>query len=299
MTLSPLHPHSPGGMRAEAAHGIPAGMPSGRLPAPSTPARRALPTPIGRAPISGSETLKSVATALDVLECFALDDELGVSDIARRLGIAKSTAHRLLSTLCSRGLTEKNPDSGQYRLGLHLYELGQLAQSRLKLRQTALPLLEDLRRVSGLSVPLGVIDGADIVYAERLETPAGRELLAGVSRRWPSHCTSSGKAIAAFNAELAQARRDIGFPPRTTGTIRSIRDYDRALAETRRLGVGIGHGEAVTGISSVAAPVRDLSGRAYASVSVVGPSSVLIGDLDRTARLVRTVAGHIAHRLSA
>ena len=120
MTLSPLHPHSPGGMRAEAAHGIPAGMPSGRLPAPGTPARRPAPTPIGRAPISGSETLKSVATALDVLECFALDDELGVSDIARRLGIAKSTAHRLLSTLCSRGLTEKNPDSGQYRLGLHL-----------------------------------------------------------------------------------------------------------------------------------------------------------------------------------
>jgi DNA-binding IclR family transcriptional regulator len=265
---------------------------------PARPAR-----PKGSVPVrptgSTSETLRSVATALDVLECFARDDELGVSDIARRLGIAKSTAHRLLTTLCSRGLTEKNCESGQYRLGLHLYELGQLAQSRLRLRQTALPLLEDLRRVSGLTVHLGVVDGADIVYAERLETPAGRALMAGVARRWPSHCTASGKVIAAFNAELAQARRDLGFPPRTVGTIRSVADYDRALSETRRLGVGVSLGEAVTGISSVAAPVRDLSGRAYASVSVVGPSGDVQADLDRTARLVRTAAGLITHRLSA
>ncbi|WP_395654116.1 IclR family transcriptional regulator [Phycicoccus elongatus] len=257
------------------------------------------PPPSSRHADPGRETLRSVATALDVLECFAVDDELGVSDIARRLGIAKSTAHRLLATLCSRGLTEKNCDSGQYRLGLHLYELGQLAQSRLRLRQTALPVLEDVRRVSGLTVQLGVVDGADIVYAERLETAAGRALMAGVARRWPSHCTASGKVIAAFNPELAQARRDLGFPPRTLVTIRSVADYDRALAETRRVGVGISRGEAVAGLSSVAAPVRDLTGIAYASVSVVGPSAAVHADLDRSSRLVRTAAGLITHRLSA
>ena len=66
--------------------------------------------------------LKSVGSALDVLECFALDGELGVSDIARRLGVAKSTAHRLLQTLASRGFVEQDVQSGQYRLGLHVYE---------------------------------------------------------------------------------------------------------------------------------------------------------------------------------
>ncbi len=119
-----------------------------------------------------------------------------------------------------------------------------------------------------------------------------KHLVGHTSKKPPTH-------RGALGAELAQARRDLGFPPRTVGTIRSVADYDRALSETRRLGVGVSLGEAVTGISSVAAPVRDLSGRAYASVSVVGPSGDVQADLDRTARLVRTAAGLITHRLSA
>ena len=87
----------------------------------TTPKRSAVPDPNG----SG---LKSVGSALDVLECFATDGELGVSDIARRLGVAKSTAHRLLQTLASRGFVEQVAHSAQYRLGMHVYELGALAQ---------------------------------------------------------------------------------------------------------------------------------------------------------------------------
>src|SRR5690242_4161323 len=78
--------------------------------------------------------VKSVGSALDVLECFATDGELGVSDIARRLGVAKSTAHRLLQTLTSRGFVEQRADTGLYRLGIHLYELGELALARNTLR---------------------------------------------------------------------------------------------------------------------------------------------------------------------
>ena len=113
--------------------------------------------------------LKSVSTALDVLECFAVDSELGVSDIARRLGIAKSTAHRLLTTLCSRGIAEQNPDTGHYRLGLHLYELGQLAQARSILRHVALPILTRMAKITGHTVNLAVVDGPDVVFLERLE----------------------------------------------------------------------------------------------------------------------------------
>lgn len=244
-----------------------------------------------------ADTLRSVACALDVLDCFALDDELGVSDIARRLGIAKSTAHRLLSTLASRGLVAKNAETGCYRLGLHLYELGQLAQQRLRLREVALPMLEELRRITGHTVHLGVIDGADVVYAERLETPEGRRLMEDVPRRFPSHCTSSGKVIAAFNTGLAQARLDVGFPPRTTGTIRSAQEYRAMLAETRRRGVGISHGDAVSGISSVAAPIRGVDGTAYAAVSLVAPTTRMLGELDRTARLVTAVGKGIAAKM--
>ncbi|MCA0437872.1 MAG: IclR family transcriptional regulator [Actinobacteria bacterium] len=245
-----------------------------------------------------SDTLRSVTSALDVLDCFSRDAELGVSDIARRLGIAKSTAHRLLTTLCSRGLTEKNPQTGQYRLGLHLFELGQLAQQRLRLREVALPLLEELRQVTGHTVHLGVLDGADVVYAERLETAECRRIMATVPRRFPSHCTSSGKVIAAFNPALLEARLELGFPPKTVGTIRSAQAYQAAVRQTAKAGVGITHGEAVSGLSSVAAPIRDLGGRAYAAVSIVAPTTRMLAEVDRTARLVSTVGRRISSRLA-
>lgn len=243
---------------------------------------------------SSGEGLKSVATALDVLECFALDDELGVSDIARRLGIAKSTAHRLLTTLCSRGMADRNPETGQYRLGMHLYELGQLAQARMRLRHLALPLLGELRNLTGHTIHLGVADGADVVHTERIDSPDSVGVMGRMGRRFPSHCTATGKAIAAFNPEFAEARRQAGFPPRTLATIRSVADYDQALALTRRLGVGVVHGEAVTGMSSVAAPVRDLSGKAYAAISVAAPTIALRPELDRTSRLLTSAARQLA-----
>lgn len=240
------------------------------------------------------DTLRSVASALDVLDCFSRDAELGVSDIARRLGIAKSTAHRLLTTLCSRGLVEKNAASGQYRLGLHLFELGQLAQQRLRLREVALPMLEELRQLTGHTVHLGVLDGVDIVYAERLESPECRRLMTAVPRRFPSHCTSSGKVIAAFNPDPL----DRGSPPRTVGTIRSAQAYRTEVAQRAKLGVGITHGEAVSGLSSVAAPIRDLTGRAYAAISLVAPTTRMLGEVDRSSRLVATVGKRISGRLA-
>ncbi len=243
---------------------------------------------------SGSDTLKSVGTALDVLECFASDEELGVSDIARRLGIAKSTAHRLLTTLCSRGVAEKNHDSGLYRLGLRLYELGQMAQGRNPLRRVALPHLEDVRRGTGLTAQLAVVDGADVIVIEQLDPFNGRGLWPGSQRRWPAHTTSCGQAVAAYNPWLAQVRREHGFPPRAPGTIRSAAEYDEALAEVRRRGVAIVKDSALEGYSSVAAPIRDLNGQAHAAVAVVGANEDLLPAVERTSRLLTTVAARIS-----
>ena len=234
--------------------------------------------------------VKSVMAALDVLDCFADADELGVSDIARRLGVAKSTAHRLLTSLRSHGMAERNPETGQYRLGLHLYELGQLAQERMRLRRSAMPLLEELRQASGFTVQLGIANGVDVLYIERLETLRGLQLMAGVGRRLPAHATATGKAIAAYDPELAQRRRVAGFPAMTGGTIRTSADFDRVLALVRRRGVATNLGEARVGCSAVAAPVLDSSGRAVAAISLVAPGSEFGPDLGRPARLVAVAA---------
>jgi DNA-binding IclR family transcriptional regulator len=247
--------------------------------------------------IPAADGLKSVSTALDVLECFAVDGELGVSDIARKLGIAKSTAHRLLTTLCSRGIAEQSPETGHYRLGLHLYELGQLAQARSILRHVALPTLTRLAETTGHTVNLGVADGPDVVFLERLENSEDLRFLGHAGRRYPSHCTSSGKAIAAYNPEAAQARRDAGFPPRVSHTVRSQNDWDRQLVEVRRRGFAVSTSESFDNVTTIAVPILDATRRASAAVSVLGPSAEIAPELERLARLVQEAARRISRAL--
>jgi len=240
--------------------------------------------------------VKSVLAALDLLDCFASSEELGVSDIARRLGVGKSTAHRLLMTLCVWGLTEKNPETGRCRLGLHLYEPGQITVNRVRLRQTAFPLLEEVRQRTGDTIHLSVPNGAETVYLERLQTLRGLQLFAPAGKRLPSHATSSGKVIAAFDPKLAQARREAGFPQITSYTIGTRQEFDRVLEGVRRQGYGASFDEITMGLSSVAAPVFDSTGCVRAALSSVAPTNRLRPNAAKTARLAVQAAQVLSHR---
>lgn len=242
--------------------------------------------------------LQSVVAALDVLNCFVASDELGVTDVARRLGVAKSTAHRLLSSLCARGLAERVPGTGHYRLGLRLWELGQLVQDRTPLRHVALPLLEELRLRTGQTAHLSIADGPDVVFVERLASLSGIHLLAERSRRMPLHTTSSGKVIAAFNPAVSQARVEAGFPQGASRTIGSAQEWAQCLDDVRRRGMATSDSENVDGLASVAAPVLDGTGLAVAAVSIAGPSAVLLDSLDRHGRVVVVTAARISRRLA-
>ncbi len=258
----------------------PAPSPSGELWCASTPKRQHSQTERG--------SLKSVGSALDVLECFALDGELGVSDIARRLGIAKSTAHRLLQTLATRGLVEQDQSSGLYRLGLHLIELGQLAQARHQLRHVAMPTMRQLAEATGLTVNLSVVDGPDVVFVERLESTTGLRFLGHSGRRFPAHCTSSGKVIAAFNPQAYAARVAAGFPPLVGRTVRTLADWDRVIEATRKDGYAASTNETFEGASSVAVPVI-VNRVAVAALSFFGPTELVAPKVERLLPLL--VAG--------
>jgi DNA-binding IclR family transcriptional regulator len=243
------------------------------------------------------EALRSVNIALDILECFAADAELGVSDIARRLGIAKSTTHRMLTVLGLRGYIEQVPATGKYRLGIHLYELGQLAQARNSLRHAALAVMRYISDTTGLSVNLAIPDGADVVFVERLEKPGLEEHLEHVGRRLPAHVTSSGKVIAAFNSDLDRARRAAGFPPRVSRTVRSEADWNRELEFARRYGFATSESESFNEVSTVAVPIRNLRGSALASLSVMGPTAQIKAEVPRLAQLLSTESRRIGRQL--
>lgn len=240
--------------------------------------------------------LRSVGTALDVLECFAVDSELGVSDIARRLGVAKSTAHRVLTTLASRGFVEQDAH-GLYRLGIHLYELGTLSHARNGLRHVAMPVMRAVAEQTGHTVNLGVPDGADIVFVERIESVDGVRILGHSGRRQPAHCVSSGLVIAAFNPTVEHDRRQAGFPPRARGTIRRVEDWERTLAEVRRKGHAVLHSGSFTGASSIAVPIRT-QGTAVGSISVLGPTPLIEPDVRRVVPLLTAAANRIAKQYS-
>jgi DNA-binding IclR family transcriptional regulator len=140
-------------------------------------------------------------------------------------------------------------------------------------------------------VHLSVIDGADCLVLERLQTLGGMPLLADTDRRQPSHCTSTGKAIAAFNPSFARARCEAGFPPRTTRSISSEQDFHAALDRIRRTGMAVSEGESVLGITSIGVPVRDGTGVAIAALSIVGPTASMTGRHERLARVLAAAAG--------
>ena len=238
--------------------------------------------------------LKSVASAIELLDLFVTEEELGVSQVARKLGVAKSTAHRLLTTLCNGGLVEQNPENGRYRLGLRLFELGHLALSRVELRRESRALLEEMREVSGLTVHLAVAQGADTLFLERLVTLRGMHAMTEFRRRWPLHTTSSGKAICAYDPVAAQARIEAGFPAFTPFTITSKEEFAAEMARIRTRGYATANQEVMLQLASVAAPIVDAQGIARAAVSITGSVHDLTANPDRLGRLVVSAAQRLS-----
>ncbi len=254
-----------------------------------------------RATGDGTQLLSSVQNALRVLDCFsATDRELGVSELARRLGVGKSTVHRLCTTLAAGGALDHNPETGRYRLGLRLYELGALVGVHLDLHEAASPALNDVRNRTGETVQLAVLDGREVVYVERLESSHTVRLFGRVGHRNSAHCTSTGKVLLAHlpEAELDALLDGWVLESRTPYTITDHAALRQALAEVRHRGWGENANEVEMGVASVAAPIRDASGAVVAALSVAGPAMRLDGgSLRRFAGVVVEAAEAVSRRL--
>jgi DNA-binding IclR family transcriptional regulator len=221
--------------------------------------------------------LQSVTIALDIIDALALVPELGLSALARRVGVAKSTAHRTCSVLVERGLLDRSPGGG-YRLGLRFVEYGQFATMRSPVRDRGLEHLVELRNVLGETVQIGVPAGADVVYVERVEGRRALRYSTENSRRSPLHRSSAGKILAAYNPELLEARLRAGLPPSTGYTIVVADVLLAELARIRKRGYARSVDETELGMASLAVPVRERGGAVVAAISMVGPTARVVGD---------------------
>lgn len=249
---------------------------------------------------SDRQILSSVTNASRLLKEFSSKDrELGVSELSRRLGLAKSTVHRLLVTLTAEHLLEHNPDTGKYRLGLAMYDLGAAVATRLDLHEAVNPPLERLRNTTGETVQVAVLDGREVVYVERLDSPQTLRLFLEVGRRNWAHSTSTGKCLLAFrnNTELERLLRGWKLEAKTPNTITTISGLRKELSRIRKQGYSRNVEESELGVMSVAAPIRDISGHVVAAMSAAGPMQRMEPDEHQIILAVQEAAAQASRRL--
>jgi DNA-binding IclR family transcriptional regulator len=213
------------------------------------------------------------ARVLSILAAFGPDrPALTLSEIGRRAGLPLPTAHRLVGELRAWGALERDP-AGRYRIGLRLWEVGALAPRGLGLRDAALPFLEDLYEACHQNVQLAVLDGAEVVFVERISGRRAVRVITRVGGRLPAPATGVGLVLLAFAPVEAQERVLAG--PLTRFTARTITDpaaLRGVLAQVRRDGYAVSDQQIELVSLSVAAPVRSSGGEVVAALSVVVPA---------------------------
>lgn len=246
----------------------------------------------GKPAVRHVAAVERAVAVLDVLE----EGELGTNEIARRTGLNASTASRQLATLAAGGLVEHLPETGRYRLGLRLIELGHAALGRRDLRELARPHLQALVDVTGETATLSVPGETDAITVDFVQSPRSVRSVAQLGRPSVGHATAAGKIVLAFGHRGAAH-------PLQRFTERTIVD-EPALAEelerVRREGSARATDEREVGLAAVAAPVFGQTGELVAVLGVQGPSErfrdeALIGAVlalgEEAKRLSRAVGG--------
>lgn len=246
---------------------------------------------------NGIQALDRGLAILDILA--DTGGELGVTDLARQLGVHKSTAYRLLATLQRHDLVDQNPDTEKYRLGHGLVRLSGSVTAAMDLVKAARPGLRDLAETSGETVNLAILQGDQVINIDQI-TPANQLVNVNwVGKQTPLHCTSNGKVLLAFMPDEERWRLLQGSLQRLTPrTIVDSRVLERQLLRVHDDGYAFTVEELEIGLNAVAAPVRGADGRVLAAVSVSGPSyRVTPQRLPELGELTRRTAEAMSRRM--
>ncbi|WP_110946352.1 IclR family transcriptional regulator [Streptomyces avicenniae] len=233
--------------------------------------------PEAAAPAASQGVTSSVDNALRLLELIGERQALRVSEAAVQLGVAPSTAHRLLNALRRRGFVLQEKPNGAYRPGPVLNEIGLAAIGRIDIRQVARPILEEIRDRTQETVSLSLLEGRNVRFVDCVESPRSVRVGNRTGVVLPAHCTAAGKAILAAMpaAELSRRFADRELVTRTEASVSDWAALEAELAGIRRDGYATNVEEGERGISAVAAVLRDLAETPLASIAVVVPATRL------------------------
>jgi IclR family transcriptional regulator, pca regulon regulatory protein len=216
---------------------------------------------------------QSIERGLAILSSFKPARPLiGVSDLAREVGLGRSTTHRYVATLTSLGYLEQDAATRKYRLGPRVIDLGFSAINSMELRAISAPYLQRLSNETGYTANMAILDGPDIIYIERSRSskkaPNNIELDLHVGSRLPAYCTSMGKVLLAYLPDDARDTLLRGLELKPHGRT-TVTDRDKLVAEleqVRASGIAINDEEIAFGIRAIAAPVRGGAGAVVAAI---------------------------------
>jgi DNA-binding IclR family transcriptional regulator len=223
--------------------------------------------------MNGAGAVQSVDRALTILSLLAERGDLGVTEIAKGLGVHKSTAFRLVATLERHDIVSQAEDRGKYRLGVGVLRLAGATRVRLDLVQESRPVTAALAAQVGETVNIVVLSGQEALYLDQVAGPSALQMHMWAGQRVPLHATSNGKVLLAFAAP-GTAERVVHEPLTrfTESTITSVPALLAGLAAVRAQGYATAVDELEQGLTAVAAPVFGMDGHVVASVSASGPS---------------------------
>ena len=236
-----------------------------------------------------------------IFEAFTPDDTvLSVTQIARRARLPAATASRLVAELELHGLLARDADR-RVRVGVRMWELALRASPALDLREAAMPFMADAHAVIGHHVQLGVLEGDEVLFVERLSAPGAVINYTRIAGRLPPHVSSSGHVLLAFGGRELQERILAGPLPRyTVHTVTGPAALRAALAEVRRQEFAALPGHVHEDALGIAVPVRDGRGRVIAALAAIVPvdtgRQAVTGVLTAAASgITRALAGHRAN----
>ena len=219
--------------------------------------------------------IQAVDHALDLLEQFHDDvDELGFTELSKRLKLHKNNVFRLLATLESRGYIEQNKVTENYRLGLKTLELGQTFIKQMGLLRQSRPVLEWLVKECNETTYVAILKEFHIVYLDVVETDLTVRVVPRVGARLPAYCTAAGKIQLAYMTDeelenFLPAKELKRFTPNTIADKDELKRHLKSVAEQ---GYAMDNEELDVGVRCVSAPIRDYTRRIVGAVSVSGPS---------------------------
>lgn len=247
----------------------------------------------------------SLGHGLAILASFSSDrPTLGIAEMASVLSMSRSTTHRYAATLAQLGYLEQN-SSRRYRLTPRCADVGLAALGSMALHERSRPFLRALRRVTGWTASLAILDGTEVMLVERLRGWRGLheiDLRLGSSARLPAHCTAMGKALLAglSDEELRGVLVDLTLKRHGPNTIVGKRALRAEIERVRTEGVAYDDEELIDGLRSIAVAVAGVDGRVLAALDLAAPAGLFESDelYEEFGERVLDAAEDITHALA-